>query len=140
MFDLGRRLMLVDLPGYGFAEAPKAKVDAWQQLIRSYLRGRAGLLRASVLVDARHGLKPVDVEFMAMLGEVAVAYQLVLTKVDLVRRGALADLLESLRADLERRPGAHPEIIATSTRDGTGIERLRAELTTLAVPPTEDRQ
>jgi GTP-binding protein len=140
MFDLGGRLMLVDLPGYGFAEAPKAKVDAWQRLIRSYLRGRAGLLRASVLIDARHGLKPVDVEFMAMLGEVAVAYQLVLTKVDLVRRGALADLLESLRADLGRRPGAHPEIIATSAREGTGIERLRAELTTLAMPPSEDRQ
>jgi GTP-binding protein len=140
MFDLGGRLMLVDLPGYGFAEAPKAKVDAWQRLIRSYLRGRAGLLRASVLIDARHGLKPVDVEFMAMLGEVAVAYQLVLTKVDLVRRGSLADLLESLRADLGRRPGAHPKTIATSAREGTGIERLRAELTTLAVPPSEDRQ
>ena len=140
MFDLGGRLMLVDLPGYGFAEAPKAKVDAWQRLIRSYLRGRAGLLRASVLIDARHGLKPVDAEFMAMLGEVAVAYQLVLTKVDLVRRGALADLLESLRADLGRRPAAHPEIIATSAREGTGIEGLRAELTTLAAPPSEDRQ
>ena len=140
MFDLGGRLMLVDLPGYGFAEAPKAKVDAWQQLIRSYLRGRAGLIRTSVLIDARHGLKPVDVEFMAMLGEVAVAYQLVLTKVDLVRPGALADLLESLRADLRRRPGAHPEIIATSAREGTGIERLRAALTTLAMPPSEDRQ
>ena len=75
-----------------------------------------------------------------MLGEVAVAYQLVLTKVDLVRQGALADLLESLRADLARRPGAHPEIIATSARDGAGIERLRAALTTLAMPASEDRQ
>jgi GTP-binding protein len=140
MFDLGGRLMLVDLPGYGFAEAPKAKVDAWQRLIRSYLRGRAGLLRASVLIDARHGLKPVDVEFMAMLGEVAVAYQLVLTKVDQVRASALAELIASLEAELARKAGAHPEIIATSAREGTGIERLRAELTTLAVPPSEDRQ
>jgi GTP-binding protein len=140
MFDLGGRLTLVDLPGYGFAEAPRPKVDAWQRLIRSYLRGRAGLIRTSVLIDARHGPKPADLEFMAMLGEVAVAYQLVLTKVDLVRQGALADLLESMRADLGRRAGAHPDITATSAREGTGIERLRAVLTTLAMPPREDRQ
>jgi GTP-binding protein len=140
MFDLGGRLMLVDLPGYGFAQAPKSKVDAWQGLIRSYLRGRVPLTRTCLLVDARHGLKPVDLEFMALLGEVAVAYQLVLTKVDLVRQGALADLVESLRADLARRPGAHPEIIATSARAGTGIERLRAALTVLAMQPGEDRR
>ena len=112
--------MLVDLPGYGFAQAPKAEVDAWQRLIRSYLRGRAGLMRTCLLVDGRHGPKPVDIEFMAMLGEVAVAYQLVLTKVDLVGRGHAG--CSSLRADLARRPGAHPEIIATSAREGTGIE------------------
>jgi GTP-binding protein len=140
MFDLGRRLMLVDLPGYGFAQAPKANVDAWQRLIRSYLRGRAGLMRTCLLIDARHGPKPVDLEFMAMLGEVAVAYQLVLTKVDLVRPGALADLSDGLRADLARKPGAHPEIIATSAREGTGIERLRAALAALAIPPCEDRR
>jgi GTP-binding protein len=140
MFDLGTRLMLVDLPGYGFAQAPKAKVDAWQRLIRSYLRGRAGLMRACLLVDARHGLKPVDLEFMAMLGEVAVAYQLVLTKTDLVRPGALADLIDSLRADLARKPGAHPDIIATSAREGTGIERLRATLAALATSSSEDRR
>jgi GTP-binding protein len=138
MFDLGRRLMLVDLPGYGFAQAPKANVDAWQRLIRSYLRGRAGLMRTCLLIDARHGPKPVDLEFMAMLGEVAVAYQLVLTKVDLVRPGALEDLSDGLRADLARKPGAHPEIIATSAREGTGIERLRAALAALAIPPCED--
>jgi GTP-binding protein len=140
MFDLGRRLMLVDLPGYGFAQAPKANVDAWQRLIRSYLRGRAGLMRTCLLIDARHGPKPVDLEFMAMLGEVAVAYQLVLTKVDLVRPGALEDLSDGLRADLARKPGAHPEIIATSAREGTGIERLRAALAALAIPPCEDRR
>ena len=140
LFDLGRRLMLVDLPGYGFAQAPKPKVDAWQRLIRNYLRGRPGLMRTCVLIDARHGLKPVDLEFMAMLGEVAVAYQLVLTKADLVRPGALADLVDGLRADLARRPGAHPEIIATSAREGTGIERLRAALATLAISLSEDRR
>jgi GTP-binding protein len=140
MFDLGGRLVLVDLPGYGFAQAPKVKVDAWQRLIRSYLRGRAALMRACLLIDARHGLKPVDLDFMTMLGEAAVAYQLVLTKADLVRPGALADLVDGLRADLARRPGAHPEIIATSAREGTGIERLRAALATLAIPSVGDRR
>ncbi|HEX6114486.1 MAG TPA: ribosome biogenesis GTP-binding protein YihA/YsxC [Geminicoccaceae bacterium] len=138
MFDLGGRLMLVDLPGYGFALAPRPKVDAWQRLIRTYLRGRAGLMRTCVLVDARHGLKPTDLEFMAMLGEVAVAYQLVLTKVDQVRPGALEELIDSLRADLARKPGAHPDIVATSAREGTGIGRLRAALAALALPAGED--
>jgi GTP-binding protein len=140
MFDLGGRLMLVDLPGYGFAQAPKLQVDAWQRLVRTYLRGRAALMRTCVLVDARHGLKPSDLEFMAMLGEVAVAYQLVLTKVDQVRRGALAELIESLRTDLARKPGAHPAIIATSAHEGTGIERLRAALATLAMTAGEDER
>jgi GTP-binding protein len=140
MFDLGGRLMLVDLPGYGFAQAPRPKVDAWQRLIRSYLRGRAALMRTCLLIDARHGLKPVDLDFMAMLGEVAVAYQLVLTKTDLVRPGALADLIDGLRADLARKPGAHPEIIATSAREGAGIGRLRAALATLATSSSEDRR
>jgi GTP-binding protein len=97
-------------------------------------------MRTCLLVDGRHGPKPVDIEFMAMLGEVAVAYQLVLTKVDLVGHRARADLLESLRADLARRPGAHPEIIETSAREGTGIERLRAALTTLATASDEARR
>jgi GTP-binding protein len=140
LFDLGGRLMLVDLPGYGFALAPKPKVDAWQKLVRTYLRGRSSLVRTCVLVDARHGLKEADRQFMTMLGEVAVAYQLVLTKVDLVRPGALADLSDGVRADLARKPGAHPEIIATSAREGTGIERLRAALAALAIPPCEDRR
>ena len=140
MFELGGRLMLVDLPGYGFAQAPKPKVDAWQRLVRTYLRGRAGLMRTCVLVDARHGLKPTDLEFMAMLGEVAVAYQLVLTKTDQVRRGALAEMIESLKADLARKPGAHPEIVPTSAREGAGIERLRAALAALAMPSGEERR
>jgi GTP-binding protein len=140
LFDLGGRLMLIDLPGYGFAQAPKPKVDAWQQLVRTYLRGRAGLMRTCLLIDARHGLKPSDLEFMAMLGEAAVAYQLVLTKVDQVRPGALAELTEALQAEIERKPGAHPEIIATSAREGTGIESLRAALATLAIPASEARR
>jgi GTP-binding protein len=140
LFDLGGRLMLVDLPGYGFAQAPKPKVDAWQKLVRTYLRGRSSLVRACVLVDARHGLKDADQRFAAMLGEVAVAYQLVLTKVDQVRQGPLAELVESLEAELARKPGAHPSVIATSAREGTGIERLRAALALLATPPCEARR
>jgi GTP-binding protein len=140
LFDLGGQLMLVDLPGYGFAQAPKPKVDAWQKLVRTYLRGRSSLVRACVLVDARHGLKEADQRFAALLGEVAVAYQLVLTKVDQVRQGALAELVESLEAELARKPGAHPSVIATSAREGTGIERLRAALALLATPPREARR
>jgi GTP-binding protein len=134
MFDLGGQLCLVDLPGYGFAKAPKPQVDAWQRLVRTYLRGRSSLARACVLVDARHGLKDADRGFMAMLGETAVAYQVILTKIDQVRQSALADLITTLEADLARRPGAHPEVIATSARDGRGIERLRAAVAVLAAP------
>jgi GTP-binding protein len=132
LFDLGGRLMLVDLPGYGYAQAPKATVMAWQALVRRYLRGRPGLLRTCVLIDARHGFKDVDREFMALLGEAAVAYQIVLTKVDQIRAGELPDLIATLAAELERKPGAHPELIATSARTGAGIDRLRATLATLA--------
>jgi GTP-binding protein len=137
LFDLGRRLMLVDLPGYGYAQAPKAAVAAWQQLVRRYLRGRSALLRTCVLVDARHGLKDLDRDFMTMLGEAAVAYQVVLTKVDHLRAGELTDLLAILAAELARKPGAHPELIATSARTGCGIERLRAALAALAGQPAE---
>jgi GTP-binding protein len=140
MFDLGGRLMLVDLPGYGFAQAPKPKVDAWQKLVRTYLRGRSSLVRTCVLVDARHGLKEADQQFTTMLGEVAVAYQLVLTKVDQVRASALAELIESLEAELARKAGAHPGVVATSAREGTGIAGLRAALALLATPAHEARR
>jgi GTP-binding protein len=137
LFDLGGRLVLVDLPGYGYAQAPKPAVEAWQRLVRDYLRGRAALRRTCVLVDARHGLKDNDLEFMAMLGEAAVAYQLVLTKADLVRPGPLAELVAALTADLRTRPGAHPELLVTSARTGAGIDCLRAVLAGLADPPTD---
>lgn len=131
LFDLGGRLTLVDLPGYGYAQAPKPAVEAWQQLVRAYLRGRASLRRTCVLVDARHGLKDNDRAFMATLGETAVAFQVVLTKADLVRASELADLVESVDAELLRRLGAHPDLIVTSAQQGDGIERLRAELAAL---------
>jgi GTP-binding protein len=137
LFELGGQLMLVDLPGYGYAQAPKATVLAWQALVRRYLRGRPALLRACVLIDARHGFKDVDRDFMALLGEAAVAFQIVLTKVDQIRAGELPDLFATLGADLERRPGAHPQLIGTSARTGLGIDRLRAELAMLAHEPAE---
>jgi GTP-binding protein len=137
LFDLGGRLMLVDLPGYGYARAPKPMVEAWQRLVRHYLRGRSALRRTCVLIDARHGFKEVDRRFMTMLGEAAVAYQVVLTKVDQVAGGELPDLIAVMAAELERKPGAHPELLATSARTGAGIDRLRAELAALAAQPAE---
>jgi GTP-binding protein len=139
LFDLGGRLVLADLPGYGYAQAPKLAVEARQRLVRDYLRGRASLRRTCVLVDARHGLKDVDRDFMTMLGEAAVAFQLVLTKADQVRQAELADLVDSIGSELERRLGAHPDLIVTSAHAGTGIEQLRAELAALAVGPGETR-
>jgi GTP-binding protein len=135
LFDLGGRLTLVDLPGYGYAQAPKPTVEAWQRLVRTYLRGRASLRRTCILVDARHGLKDVDRDFMAMLAEAAVAFQLVLTKADQVGQAELADLVGSLGQELERQLGAHPDLVVTSAHKGTGIEALRAALATLAVAP-----
>jgi len=132
LFELGGRLVLVDLPGYGFARAPKPVVDAWTRLVRTYLCGRSVLRRTCVLVDARHGLKDSDREVMAMLGEAAVAYQIVLTKSDLVRPGALADTRTVLEGELRRMPGAHPLVLATSARSGAGIAELRAALAELA--------
>jgi GTP-binding protein len=134
LFDLGGRLMLVDLPGYGYADAPKPVVEAWQSLVRRYLRGRSALLRTCLLIDARHGPKDNDRRFMAMLAEAAVAYQVILTKVDQIRAGERADLIATLEADLARRLGAHPELIATSAREGFGLDRLRAALAALARP------
>jgi GTP-binding protein len=137
LFDLGSRLMLADLPGYGYAQAPKPAVEAWQAVVRRYLRGRPALLQTCLLIDARHGFKDLDREFMTLLGEAAVAYRIVLTKVDQIRAAELPDLIAALGAELERKPGAHPELIATSARTGAGIERLRAALAALAREPVE---
>ena len=137
MFDLGGRLVLVDLPGYGYAEAPKAAVASWNRLLRDYLRGRSVLRRACVLVDARHGIKDLDRDFMTMLGEAAVAFQAVLTKVDQVRGDERASLVAGIARALAGMPGAHPEVLTTSARDGLGIERLRAALAGLAAREEE---
>ena len=131
-FDLGGRLHLVDLPGYGYAEAPPALVAKWQALLKAYLQGRPTLRRAFVLVDARHGIKKVDLEIMALLDKAAVAYQVVLTKADKPRGGKLDPLVEATRAALAKRPAAHPEILLTSSETGLGLPELRAEMAALS--------
>jgi len=133
-FDLSGRLVLVDMPGYGYAEAPKARVEAWTELVFTYLRGRPGLALVCLLVDARHGLKPSDRETMKLLARAAVPYRVVLTKADLLRPAALEARLAELRAELARAPGALPEPLATSARTRLGIDRLRAELAARAAP------
>ena len=126
-FDVGEPLQirLVDMPGYGFAEAPKDLVKRWRHLVNDYLRGRAALKRALVLVDSRHGLKDVDREMMTMLDDAAVSYPLVLTKGDKVKPTELAKTLEQTQAEARKHPAAHPTIFTTSSETGSGIAELR---------------
>jgi len=129
-FDVGKplRMRLVDMPGYGFAEAPKDLVKRWRFLINDYLRGRAVLKRALVLIDARHGLKPVDHEVMAMLDDAAVNYHLVLTKADKVKRTDLAAVEQVTAEQAAQHPAAHPAIFTTSSETGSGIAELRTAI------------
>jgi GTP-binding protein len=131
-FDLGGQLMLVDLPGYGYAKESRDKVEAWNKFLRKYLRGRVVLRRACVLVDSRHGLKDTDQDIMKMLDESGVAYQLVLTKIDKIKPPALPPLLAATAAALKKHPAAHPEVWPTSSETGQGIAELRASLAGLA--------
>jgi GTP-binding protein len=130
VFEVGRpaQMRLIDMPGYGFAEAPKDLVKRWRFLVNDYLRGRPVLRRAIVLIDARHGPKSVDVEVMAMLDAAAVNYQLVLTKADKVKPTALADVLELTTAEAAKHGAAHPHLIATSSETGAGIAELRTAI------------
>ena len=125
-FTLGESHYLVDLPGYGFAQAPRPLVARWQALMRAYLAGRPTLRRAFLLVDARHGIKPVDEESMALLDRSAVPFQLVLTKADKPGAAALARTVAAVAAGLAAHPAAFPEIAVTSSETGAGIEGLRA--------------
>jgi len=133
-FNLGSplRLRLVDMPGYGFAEAPRELVGRWKRLVTNYLRGRAALKRALVLVDSRHGLKQVDREMMGMLDEAAVSYNLVLTKADKVKPSALGVLYEATAAEAAKHPAAHPSIFTTSSETGSGIAELRTAILEVA--------
>lgn len=119
---------LVDMPGYGYAAAPKAKILAWTSLIHDFLRGRANLARVYVLIDSRHGLKDVDAEVMKTLDASAVSYQIVMTKSDQVKAPALKETLAATQAALSRHPAAFPEIIVTSSSTGDGMPQLRAAM------------
>ena len=131
-FDLGGRLMLVDLPGYGFASAPKEAVARWSGLTRAYLRGRPALRRVCLLIDARHGLKDSDRAMMTLLDEAAVSYQAVLTKADKTKAAELARTRDASERELARHGAAHPEVLATSALKGAGIAELRAALAALS--------
>ena len=130
-FDLGGRLMIADLPGYGYARAPKAQVQKWTFLVQSYLVGRANLRRILVLVDARHGLKDNDRSVMMVLDKAAQPYQVVLTKADKIKPRPLTDLQERIEKEAAKHPAAHPHVMVTSSQKGLGIAELRAELTAL---------
>lgn len=123
---------LVDLPGYGYAEAPVAIVAKWQALLKQYLSGRQTLRRAFVLIDTRHGVKSVDAEIMQLLDRSAVTFQTVLTKADKVSRAERAAIVEQVKAALARHPAAYPELVVTSSEKGEGLETLRAIIATLA--------
>ncbi|MFD1159822.1 ribosome biogenesis GTP-binding protein YihA/YsxC [Roseovarius aestuarii] len=130
-FTLGDSHYLVDLPGYGYANAPLPIVEKWQKLLKSYLAGRQTLRRAFVLVDARHGIKPVDDEIMTLLDSAAVTFQCVLTKIDKVKSTQIDNVLDQVRSKLSPHPAAFPELILTSSEKGDGIATLRATIATL---------
>jgi GTP-binding protein len=136
-FDLDSRLVLVDLPGYGYAEASKTEVRRWTALLRRYLRTRAALRRVCLLVDSRHGLKEVDYPLMHMLDDAGVSYQVVLTKTDKLGSGELALIAERTRTELATHAAAHPEIHLTSALKQRGIAALRAMLGSFAVLPAQ---
>jgi GTP-binding protein len=130
-FSAGGTLTLVDMPGYGYAEAPKAKVAAWTALIDDFLRGRTSLARVYVLVDARHGLKAVDVQIFDMLDASAVSYAVVLTKVDRIKAAERETCVAQTAAAISGRPAAFPDVLATSSQIGAGVPELRAAIARL---------
>lgn len=125
-FTLDQQKFLVDLPGYGFAKAPVAVVAKWQALLKSYLAGRPTLRRAFCLIDARHGIKPVDHEIMTLLDKSAVPFQVVLTKADKLGPNALKPVLAQVEDELQKHPAAYPQLVVTSSEKGLGIPTLRA--------------
>ena len=127
-FDVNGQLTLVDMPGYGYAKASKSEVKKWQSVLRGYLRGRPGLTRVFVLIDARHGIKTADAEMFDLLDEAAVTYQLVLTKTDKIKPAELEKVMAGVEEAARKRPAAFPVIHATSSEKGTGIPELRAEI------------
>ncbi|HYF55409.1 MAG TPA: ribosome biogenesis GTP-binding protein YihA/YsxC [Salinarimonas sp.] len=139
-FDVGEgRFSLVDMPGYGFAQAPKEKVQAWTQAIKDYLRGRTNLARVFVLIDSRHGFKPVDDDVLDGLDRSAVSYQIVLTKIDELKKGELERRLAQIHEATAKRPAAFPRIRPTSSRTGEGMAELRADVAQLLLDRGELR-
>ncbi|MDG1736841.1 MAG: ribosome biogenesis GTP-binding protein YihA/YsxC [Paracoccaceae bacterium] len=130
-FTAGESHYLVDLPGYGFANAPLAVVEKWQRLLKQYLSGRQSLRRVFVLIDARHGVKSVDEEIMSLLDSSAVTFQAVLTKTDKVKEKDREKIMEQVREKLSNHPAAFPEMILTSSEKGDGISTLRTIIATL---------
>jgi GTP-binding protein len=130
-FAAGGPLVLTDMPGYGYAQAPKAKVAAWTALIHDYLRGRATLARVYLLIDARHGIKSADEAILGTLDEAAVSYQIALTKADQVKAPALAERVREIEAAIARRPAGFPNVLLTSARTGLGVPELRAAIARL---------
>ena len=127
-------LALVDMPGYGFAEAPKAQVDQWTKLIFDYLRGRTTLKRVYVLIDSRHGIKKNDQDVLTLLDKAAVSYQIVLTKIDKIKTAELQKLIDNTHKVIVKRPAAFPHIIATSSEKGIGLDDLRGTILEAANP------
>eukprot|EP01035_Chromulina_nebulosa_P067461 gene67461-92410_t len=119
---------LVDMPGYGYAEAPKAQVDAWTNLVFDYLRGRSTLKRVYLLIDSRHGIKKNDEDVLKLLDKAAMSYQIVLTKADKIKPPALAALIEDTAGKIAKHPAAYPEILATSSEKAEGIAEMRAAI------------
>jgi GTP-binding protein len=130
-FHIGEELVLVDMPGYGFASAPEAKVKAWTRLVFQYLRARPNLARVYVLIDGRHGLKNTDLPVLAMLDKAAVSYQIVLTKADKLKTGEHAAREAEVREALKKRPAAFPEVIFTSSEKGGGLPELKSAIARL---------
>ena len=128
IFEVGApvQLRLVDMPGFGFAKAPKEVARKWRFLVNDYLRGRQVLKRTLLLIDSRHGFKDVDREVMKMLDDAAVSYRIILTKADKIKASELADVTRATEEEARRHPAAHPEIIVTSSEKGLGMDRLRA--------------
>jgi GTP-binding protein len=130
-FELGEERYLVDLPGYGYANAPVSIVEKWQRLLKNYLSGRPNLRRAFVLIDSRHGIKPVEEEIMQLMNRSALAFQVVLTKIDKIKEHELEKTLLQVREKLSKHPAAFPELVTTSSEKGEGIQTLRAVISDL---------
>ncbi|MGV1915373.1 ribosome biogenesis GTP-binding protein YihA/YsxC [uncultured Agrobacterium sp.] len=121
-------MALVDMPGYGYAQAPKDQVDNWTKLVFDYLRGRATLKRVYVLIDSRHGIKKNDEDVLSLLDKAAVSYQIVLTKTDKIKEPAVPRLISETLEKIKKRPAAYPEVLATSSEKSSGLDELRAEI------------